>query len=402
MVDAADIQGRSPKRVVEAWNLTELSDTVRRCAADGLAVVDYGRFHRGFGAAPPEAFAHIATAPGIVEHYVADLTVRVRAATALGDLQRDLTECGQWLPIDGIDARATIGEIIAHNISGPLRAGFGTMRDLLLGLRYVDASGDEIVVGGRTMKNVAGYDVSRFMIGNLNTLGLMTEATLRTFARPEQMTQVTITDVDLTLFDEHGTAMVASDAMPAGVELYRPTGAAPPTLHLVYAGSAGVCEAQFKALERWLGERRVPAGSVEHRRASLKDDQHDRAARQAWQNEANAVVKLIVPPAETGRTMRQLADDGLPPHAMVALPLHGVIRLGGDWSVEQAQQADAAITRRVGEIGGLRLWLTRPQHTPDIDPIAPAQPDWPMLEKIKRAGDPENLFNPRRTPWAEL
>ena len=93
---------------------------------------------------------------------------------------------GQLLPIDppGGGAR-TLGGLVATNASGPLRARYGTMRDLLLGVRFVQADGVVTWGGSKVVKSVTGYDVPKLMVGALGTLGVLTELTLRLHARPE-------------------------------------------------------------------------------------------------------------------------------------------------------------------------------------------------------------------------
>src|SRR5207249_3161430 len=103
-----------------------------------------------------------------------------------------------------------IAEIIAHNVSGPLRLTHGTCRDLLLGLRYFDATGTLITVGGRTVKNVAGYDVTRLMVGSLNTLGLIADANLRTAAIPERINRIALHNVDPAALDPRVTPWLTS------------------------------------------------------------------------------------------------------------------------------------------------------------------------------------------------
>ncbi len=393
MPDLPTIQGLRAAREIQAWNLTELSEAVRQCVADGVAIADYGQAYHGLGHAPPQPFAVLHTAPGIIEHYIADMTVRVRAATPLADLQRDLAEHHQWLPIDGVSPQATIGEIIAHNSSGSLRAGYGTMRDLLLGLRYIDAHGDEITVGGRTVKNVAGYDVTKFIIGSMNTFGLITECTLRTFAIPEHVVHVTVNHIQPNLLDEHGTSLMTCDAAPVAIEYRWDHTDVAPGLHITYSGSEQGCTAQLAALKKWLSNHADNQPDIAH----TTDTTHQGNSARS----SNTNVKIIVPAAITGRTIQWLCDASLASHDLSALPLHGIIEVQGEWSVDQAQRADQAITQHVQENGGLRVWMQRPDHTPTIAPFAPVQPDWTLLKRITQALDPKRLFNPKRTPWNE-
>ncbi|WP_428939639.1 FAD-binding oxidoreductase [Fontivita pretiosa] len=121
--------------------------------------------------------------PGQIEHHVGDLTVTAAADVTLVQLQQQLALHDQWLPIDG-DPRLPVGELVQTNSTGPLRLGFGAWRDLLLGVQFTTASGRLITAGGRTMKNVAGYDLTKFMVGQHGLFGRLVTITARTWKRP--------------------------------------------------------------------------------------------------------------------------------------------------------------------------------------------------------------------------
>ena len=122
-------------------------------------------------------------APGEIEHHVADLTVTAAADVTLAELQQKLGEQDQWLPIDG-EPSQPVGKLIETNSTGPLRLGFGAWRDLLLGMQFTIGDGRLITAGGRAMKNVAGYDLTKFMVGQFGMLGQIVTITARTNKRP--------------------------------------------------------------------------------------------------------------------------------------------------------------------------------------------------------------------------
>jgi hypothetical protein len=101
----------------------------------------------------------------------------------LESLQTRLAKHDQWLPIDG-DPTLPLCKLIETNSSGPLRLGFGAWRDLLLGMQFTTKSGQLITAGGRTMKNVAGYDLTKFMVGQYGIFGKIETITMRTYKRP--------------------------------------------------------------------------------------------------------------------------------------------------------------------------------------------------------------------------
>lgn len=131
---------------------------------DGLLVLSTCRFNR------------------LLHHAAADLTVTVEAGLSLEQLQGHLAQQGQFLPLDpSVPGQASLGGIIATADAGSLRHRYGGVRDLLLGIQFVRADGQMAKAGGRVVKNVAGYDLMKLFTGAYGSLGLITEATFKTF-----------------------------------------------------------------------------------------------------------------------------------------------------------------------------------------------------------------------------
>ncbi len=124
---------------------------------------------------------------GIVSYEPSELVVTVGAGTPLAELEALLAQHGQCLPFEpphlGWSAPtagpATVGGMVATGLAGPARASVGGVRDYVLGLHLLNGRGEHLVFGGQVMKNVAGYDVSRLMVGAMGTLGLLTEVSLK-------------------------------------------------------------------------------------------------------------------------------------------------------------------------------------------------------------------------------
>jgi len=122
----------------------------------------------------------------VVEHSPEDLTVTVEAGVTLATLQAQLTQRGQWLPIDAPRPDSlTIGALLATNASGPRRFGCGTVRDYLIGIKVALTDGRLIKSGGKVVKNVAGYDLSKLFVGSRGSLGVIVEATFKLQPVPE-------------------------------------------------------------------------------------------------------------------------------------------------------------------------------------------------------------------------
>jgi glycolate oxidase FAD binding subunit len=118
---------------------------------------------------------------GIISYEPSELVIKVKAGTALSEIETTLAEQQQCLPFEPphFGTNATIGGTIACGFSGPARPFRGSLRDHVLGCTVLTGKGDILHFGGEVMKNVAGYDVSRLMAGSLGTLGILLDVSLR-------------------------------------------------------------------------------------------------------------------------------------------------------------------------------------------------------------------------------
>ncbi len=118
---------------------------------------------------------------GIVDYEPTELVITARAGTSLAEIERAMAGRGQMLAFEPphYGADATLGGAVAAGLSGPRRPYAGAVRDLVLGVRLLDGRGEDLRFGGRVMKNVAGFDVSRLMAGALGTLGVVLEVSIK-------------------------------------------------------------------------------------------------------------------------------------------------------------------------------------------------------------------------------
>lgn len=139
---------------------------------------------------------------GIVNYEPTELVLTARAGTPLAEIEAALEEHGQMLPFEPphFGGGATLGGAIATGLSGPRRVFSGAARDMVLGTRIVNGRGEVLRFGGQVMKNVAGYDVSRLMVGALGTLGVLTEVSLKVLPRPEADQSVLLDSAMAELF----------------------------------------------------------------------------------------------------------------------------------------------------------------------------------------------------------
>lgn len=124
---------------------------------------------------------------GIVTYEPQEFVVTVLAGTRIRDIEQTLAEQGQYLPFDPmlVSQGATIGGCVATNTAGPGRFRYGGIRDFLIGIRFIDGEGNNIHGGGRVVKNAAGFDFPKLMVGSRGRLGLMYELTFKVFPKPQ-------------------------------------------------------------------------------------------------------------------------------------------------------------------------------------------------------------------------
>lgn len=188
------IDGLSPSLVLEPETEGGCARAVALCHREGMALVPVGGGTRLEVGNPPsrlDVYLSTRALSGIVEHAEGDLTVVARAGTTLESLNRELAKSGQFLPLDPpLPSRATIGGVLALGEPGFRRRPGARPRDLLLGFEAILADGTQVKAGGRVVKNVAGYELSKLLVGSAGTLAVITRACLRLRALPEDVVTV--------------------------------------------------------------------------------------------------------------------------------------------------------------------------------------------------------------------
>ncbi len=171
---------------------------------------------------------------GVIDYEPAELVITARCGTPLSQIEAALAEQGQFLAFEppAFDGDPTIGGVISAGLSGPRRLQVGAARDFVLGAKLLDATGEELSFGGRVMKNVAGFDVSRLLCGSLGFLGIITEVSLKVLPRPrcEQTLVLRLPANDaLALFNRWGSLPlpISGAAWVDGCAWVRLSGSAP-------------------------------------------------------------------------------------------------------------------------------------------------------------------------------
>ena len=245
---AADGAGMPLFAPASAEQAAELLGT---CTREGWRVRVQGAGSRGGAALAADLAVTTRRLTGFDIYEPDDLTVGIRAGTTHGAAAALLARHKQLLPLDppGTPA-ATLGGSFASGEAGPLRAGYGTPRDLALGITLVTADGRLLHLGGQVVKNVAGYDLVRFVVGSRGTLGLITQLHARLRSLPPS--DVTVIAQVADGVDAAAAALRLRDAVaPVALELLTPAATgAPWSLALRLHGSAAVTAAAQTTVTR--------------------------------------------------------------------------------------------------------------------------------------------------------
>jgi glycolate oxidase FAD binding subunit len=175
---------RTESPPVSPTSVSELVDAVRACRR----MIAIGAGTKPRLSRVSEEFTRVSTRmmTGIVDYEPSEFTFTAMAGTPLTHIAGVLSQSGQYLPFDPLlaDAGATLGGTVAAGLSGPGRIRFGGLRDFILGVKFVDGDGRLLRLGGRVVKNAAGFDVPKFFVGSAGRFGVLAEITFKVFPRP--------------------------------------------------------------------------------------------------------------------------------------------------------------------------------------------------------------------------
>ncbi|MBK5315041.1 glycolate oxidase subunit GlcE [Erwinia sp. TH29] len=299
---------------------------------------------------------------GIVSYDPTELVISVRAGTPLSELFAALDAKGQMLPCEppSFGEGATVGGMIAAGLSGPRRPWSGSVRDFVLGTRVISGLGTHLRFGGEVMKNVAGYDLSRLMVGSYGCLGVLTEVSLKVLPKPRQCLSISL-DID--------------------------------------------CARALENLAQW-GQQPLPISAASHdgQRLYLRLEGGEGSVTAAHQ-------RLGGEPLDSGywvdlnEQRLDFFNEGLPlwrlslPNNLRPLDLPGEQLI--DWGGAQRWLKSAAdnIQSRALELGGHATCFSHGVSETPFQPLAPALLRY--HRQLKAQLDPKGLFNPGRM-YADL
>jgi glycolate oxidase FAD binding subunit len=401
------IRGRAPAAVIAPASAEQAARALALCSTEGWTVECAGAgtwLQEGRADRRVDVVITTERMTGILDYEPADLVVSVAAGRPLATLQAALLRNRQHVPVDppGM-VTATVGGMIASASAGPTRYGLGTPRDHVLGIELVTGDGRVLRLGGRVVKNVAGYDLVRLIVGSRGSLGLITQAHLRLRALPEYDTTVAfLADEPEPLVELAASVHVA---WPTAVELIAPT------------ITRAICgEEEWLLLVRCAGNRDYIIEAL--RRVCMLwpancQMLHIDDAWPAWttladlEAAATVLIRVAGPPAMLGR-MTAVAQDvttavGEPEHWLLAAHAgSGIVRL---WRCDEpgpvlgARLAAAVDTARamIESDRGTVLVTVAPDGMPEsFDPLPCAEAERRLMRGVKAVFDPAGILAPGR------
>jgi glycolate oxidase FAD binding subunit len=319
--------------------------------------------------APPEAIELSTTGLNeIVEHNAGDLTAVLEPGVPLADAQATFAKAGQMLALDPPDGGATVGGIVATADSGPLRARYGSPRDLVVGMRVALSDGTLAKSGGKVIKNVAGYDIAKLFTGSFGTLGAIVELSVRLHPLPPETATATGSSADAAELARGAAALAGSPLEQHGLDVSWESGRGQVLVR--FAGASP--RPQAEAAEALLRQEGLSTEIVD-------DDDALWDAQRAAQR-GPLVVKVSGLPTRLPDLLRT-ADE-------LGASVVGRAALGLSW-LRFEEPSEAAVER-------LRQnWIAAVQDRPaelDVDPSAAIDPAaQALMQRVKERFDPAGV-----------
>jgi len=404
--------GAEPTAVLLPGEEADVSRTLALAFQNGLGVVPWGGgAHQSLGRTPSryDVALDLRRLSQVVAYEPADMTATVQAGIRLTDLQQRLGEAGQFWPLDPpLADRATVGGIVAASLAGPLRCRYGSVRDLVLGVRVAHADGTITKAGSRVVKNATAYDLTKLYTGSYGTLGVLLEATLRLQPRPPAERGWLLTGATIERCHDAALRILGSHLAPNRVELLDEACAEGcglsepgPVLVVSFAGVGEAVQDQGESVRTLVGEHGLRAAEIENPTDMWR-------VLQDWpwpaQGSDSSAVRVLwrgsVLPSDGGKAMHAVRDaaSGYGEVAVAATASHGVLRgacraATGDLAARGVTAAREALTT----LGGFLVVMEAPEAlraTLDVWGPMPAEVTW--MRQIRSAFDAKAVLNPGR------
>jgi glycolate oxidase FAD binding subunit len=400
----------APQAVVLPASTHEIQEVLGYAAEGGLSVIPAGSGTKlGVGNPPEQVDLVLSTSrlDQVLEYEPADLTVTVEAGIRLATLQEGLAKHGQYLSLDPPYAdRCTIGGMTATNASGPSRLRYGSTRDLVLGMRVVQSSGTVVKSGGKVVKNVAGYDLSKLYLGSFGTLGVIAEVSLKLQPLPELERTVLLTFTETGEAINVASEIAGSQLLPTFLNLFvngAPLTEAPePCLLIGLDGHPETVEWQIDAIKTMAQQNvnigvEVYEGQQQELRASMCAFPEDESASPIVICRANLRMTDVEGFVNTVLDVNESAAWRV---RAMGLMGNGIVYVGfsdfpdGDVPVQHVADTVASLRDTTANVGGNLIVESAPTTLKgQIDVWGSVGRSFELMKAIKTKLDPIGLLN---------
>jgi glycolate oxidase FAD binding subunit len=379
IVGAEHLRGSDGSLAVAPGSTEEVAALLRFANEKGLSVVTWGGgTKQGWGyPVSPALQLEMRRLNVLREHTWQDMTCTVEAGCTWSALQSGLGQHGQCVALDPLwPEQATVGGIVATNDSGALRLKYGGLRDLIIGMTIVLADGTIANTGGKVVKNVAGYDLHKLMIGAFGTLGVVTSVNFRLHSRPQCTQSLTVSAAGAEPLGRLMLKLLHAQVSTVAIQLRGST--AGYALDVQLASLKEVLHTQAAALET------MAQGEGLHAEAAQEDVW---SARQQQMNH-DSVCKATMLPTEIARFTERVRGLG------------GESVTQGTGIMIAGFPAEAAaglmkLRAEVEEAKGSLMVLKQPAEA-KLDCWGTPPDSLPLMREIKRRFDPEGILSPGR------
>ncbi|MBI3000804.1 MAG: FAD-binding oxidoreductase [Deltaproteobacteria bacterium] len=395
-VDATD-----PSLLCLPSNPDQLSAALRILSEAGASVIPWGGgTSMGMGNLPRglDVVIGLERMGRLIEHDDSNLTATVQAGMKLATLQGLLAPANQFLALDPpLPSRATIGGLVAANTNGPRRMMYGGVRDQVVGMKMILASGVSIKAGGKVVKNVAGYDMCKLFIGSLGTLGIITEVTFRMVPIPE-CAATALAKGTTTLCLKLAHELFKSTLLPVAITILN-TGALETTGLPASMGAVAVWTEGFEEnVGRHLRDIRTMAEAIGLSVEILRDDPHHRLWGKICDFGAGdgiVLYRATVPLSAVAKVLSTI-ESWTPSPATLAHYGSGTawVAMTADPSSVQWFSKLTSVAQEHG--GHVVMAAATPALKIGVDVWGPPPPSLDIMRGIKRRFDPYDLLNPGR------
>ena len=377
--------------------LQAFKDRVLAASAHGTALRITGSGSKDFyGQTLHGELLDVRSWSGISSYEPSELVVTARAGTRLSELEAVLAEQGQALAFEPphFGPGATVGGMVAAGLSGPARASVGALRDYVLGARLINGRGELLTFGGQVMKNVAGYDVSRMLVGSLGSLGLITEVSLKVLPMAPAEATLMCAGVSqaaaLNLLNRWG-----GQPLPLNASCWVYDATARPAQDFLFVRLRGALAAVEAACPRLVADVQAAGGN-----ATRMDNIQ---AGPDWAACREQTLPFFTQPAPELCLWRLSVPQTVPvldlPYP-VFIEWHGALR----WLWAPASAAPRLRAAATAAGGHATLFRTSQAHGEADRAVGVFTPLSPVQLRIQQAllreFDPQGLFNPGRLlPW---